>query len=213
MQSARLTKLVELIPGCELLADVGCDHGYLGILALQAGKARHVAFVDISQPSLDKARRNCPDEYQDVVSFHCQDGLGSLNADCAIIAGMGGLETISILQQARYLPDKLVLQPMRNQRDVREYLTQEYDITTDIKFRDGKFYDAIVAVRSNTPTTLTEMELEFGKSNFLNPGDDFVSFLQMEQAKLDAILLGTQSAEVVKKRNLVHRALEIVLAK
>ena len=210
MHSVRLTKLVSLIPPCELLADVGCDHGYVGIQALRLGKTKRVAFTDISRPSLDKARRNCPQEYNDVVSFYCQDGLGTIKVDCAIIAGMGGLEIVSILQAAQHLPDKLVLQPMRNQRDVRMYLTQSYEIVTDVKFFDGKFYDVIVAERCDTPTALTESELEFGKSNIANPSADFIRYLQLELNKLNGILKGTDDAEVTARRNLVEYTLNSI---
>lgn len=208
MQSVRLHKLVSLIPKCKLLADVGCDHGYVGIEALRLGKVKQVAFTDISQPSLDKAKRNCPEEFGNVVSFHCQDGLGQIKADCAVIAGMGGLEIISILQQAKYLPQKLVLQPMRNQRDVREYLTQRYEILTDVKFRDGKFYDVIVAKQSDSQRELTELELVFGKTNLQQPSQDFVDYLQLELTKLNAILQSTADVEVTYRRDLVEQTLK-----
>ena len=210
MISVRLNKLVSLIPTCELLADVGCDHGYVGIEVLRLGKAQRVAFTDISQPSLEKAKRNCPQEFKNVVSFHCQDGLGAVNADCAIIAGMGGLEIISILKLAKKLPEKLVLQPMRNQKDVRQYLTQQYEIVTDEKFYDGKFYDVIVAQKSSKPTFLSEQEMEFGKSNLVQPSEDFISFLQLELKKLNKILQSTTDSEVVAKRNAVEQILNQV---
>ena len=213
MGSVRLSKLVSLIPSCDLLADVGCDHGYVGIQALRLGKAKRVAFADISRPSLNKAKSNCPQEYDSVVSFHCQDGLGAINADCAIIAGMGGLEIISILQSAMYLPGKLVLQPMRNQRDVRVYLTADYEIDTDIKFFDGKYYDVIVCKKSDKPTQLTTLELEFGKSNLIEPSKDFVNFLQLELKKLNKILEGTNDAEVVARRDRIKQTLDLVLKK
>ena len=213
MQSIRLNKLVSLIPGCDLLADVGCDHGYVGIEALRLGIARQVAFADISRPSLLKAKRNCPQQFKDVVSFHCQDGIGALQADCAVIAGMGGLEIISILQKAKHLPNTLILQPMRNQRDVRMYLAKSYEIVTDIKFYDGKFYDVIVAEKCDNPTKLTELELEFGKTNVADPSQDFVNFLQLELSKLDKILQGTSDIEVTARRDMVEQALNLVLEK
>ena len=207
MRSVRLTKLVSLIPSCDTLADVGCDHGYVGIEALRLGKARHVVFTDISRPSLDKARDNCPQEYKAVTTFLCQNGLGSLKLDVALIAGMGGLEIISILDSAEHLPEQLVLQPMRNQRDVRAYISQRYEILTDVKFFDGKYYDVIVARKSDLPTTLSELELEFGKSNLQSPSADFVSYLQLELKKLNKILQGTRDAEVTARRNLVEQTL------
>ena len=213
MASARLNKLVSLVPACNLLADVGCDHGYVGIAALQQDKALSVAFTDISAPSLHKARANCPQELTDKVSFHCQDGIGSIDADCAIIAGMGGLEIISILQNATRAPAKLVLQPMRNQRDVREYISKKYEIVTDEKFYDSKYYDVIVAIQSETPRALTELELEFGKSNLVNPSADFVSFLKLELTKLNTILQGTSDIGVKAKRDLVEQTLNLILKK
>ena len=196
-----------------MLADVGCDHGYVGIEALRQGKAKQVAFTDISRPSLNKAQTNCPQEFKDVATFHCQDGLGELQVDCAVIAGMGGLEVISILRQAEHLPAKLVLQPMRNQRDVRMYLTKSYNVVTDVKFFDGKYYDVIVAEQCDNPTELTELELEFGKTNLVNPSQDFVNFLQHELSKLNKILEGTCDGEVTAKRDLVEQTLSQVRTK
>ena len=187
MLTKRLEKLVSLVPTCDTLADVGCDHGYVGIEALARGIAKKVIFVDVSAKSLDKARQNCPDEYLPRAKFVCCDGLGDIQADTAIIAGMGGLEIMSILQNAKHLPQRLVLQPMRNQRDVRNYLTQNYEIATDEKFHDVKFYDVIVAQKCNSPTPMTEAELEFGKTNLEHPSQDFLDYLRAEINKLKNI--------------------------
>ena len=210
MQSVRLTKITALIPKCDTLADVGCDHGYVGIEALNTGRVGHVTFVDISKPSLEKARQNCPQQFNGQVSYLCQDGLKRLAVDVAVIAGMGGLEIISILERAETLPQKLVLQPMRNQRDVRQYLTNNYEIVEDGKFFDGKFYDLIYAERSDTPSKLNELELEFGKSNLANPTQDFKNFLQKEQTKLTTILQGCCDADVKEKLLLVNAALTAI---
>ena len=213
MQSVRLAKLVSLIPKCNLLADVGCDHGYVGIEALRSGKAKRVAFADISQPSLNKARLNCPQQFNDAVSFHCQDGLGDIDADCAVIAGMGGLEIISILSQARHLPQTLVLQPMRNQLDVRRYVSRQYEIVTDVKFQDDKFYDVVVACKCNKPTVLTELELQFGKTNLTHPSTDFINYLKLELAKVNKILQATNDADVVARRKLLEQTLNVMETK
>ena len=214
MLTKRLTKLVSSLPNCDVLADVGCDHGYVGIEALTRGIAKNVIFVDVSAPSLDKARQNCPDKYLPHAKFVCRDGLGDIEADCAIIAGMGGLETISILDNAKCLPDKLVLQPMRNQRDVRQYVAQRYEIITDEKFHDYKFYDLIVAKKSANPTKLTELELEFGKTNLISPSQDFVDYLKYELTKLKNIPVFCENASMQAQakvlENLLVQALQTV---
>ena len=210
MQSVRLTKILSMIPKCNTLADVGCDHGYVGIAALNAGRVDSVTFVDISEPSLNKARQNCPSEFTKRVKYLCQDGLRRLVVDVAVIAGMGGLEIISILKNAQTLPSKLVLQPMRNQRDLRAYLASNYEIVCDVKFFDGKYYDLIYAERSDKPANLNELELEFGKTNLQSPTVDFTNFLLKEQSKLTTILQGCNDGEVKAKLLLVNEALSAV---
>lgn len=204
MLTPRLQRLVSALPQCDTLADVGCDHGYVGIEALTRGIAKRVIFVDVSAKSLKKARQNCPSEFLSQAEFVCCDGLGDIVADTAIIAGMGGLETISILSSAKHLPDMLVLQPMRNQRDVRSYLTERYEITTDYKFYDYKFYDLIVAKKCDKCTKLTEMELEFGKTNLTCPSPDFKHYLQTELTKLKSIPVFKNNAELQQRVGLLE---------
>lgn len=204
MYTKRLQKLFLALPKCRLLADVGCDHGYVGIYALQKGIAERVCFSDISLPSLQKARQNCPEQYLDRAQFVCQDGLQDICADCAVIAGMGGMEIISVLKNARHLPEKLVLQPMRSQRDVREFLSEKYKILSDEKFFDGKFYDLITA-QLGGGTTLSEEEKQFGKTNLLQPSEDFLAFLQKEKATCEQILNQCNDAEAVRRYEEVCR--------
>lgn len=208
MLTKRLEKLISVLPSCSVLADVGCDHGYVGIEALKRGLTRRVVFVDISNECLAKARRNCPKGLIDRCEFVCQDGIGQIKADTAAICGMGGLEIISILDNAEALPDALVLQPMRNAREVREKLSAFYDITSDEKIYDGKFYDVITAVKRGGGCKLTEAELEFGRSNVNNPSADFVAYLQHERNKLNAIAAQCSAREVSDRLDAVCKILE-----
>ncbi len=187
MITKRLEKIISALPQCEVLADVGCDHGYVGLSALQWGIARNVVFVDISAPSLQKAKQHCSEELLSRASFVCQNGLGEVSADCAVIAGMGGMEIISVLDGARHLPERLVLQPMRNQSEVRQRLLRDYEILTDEIFFDGKFYDLITAKKDGAKQTLTRRQLLFGKDNLQNPSQDFVAYLQKLQKEYQQI--------------------------
>ena len=195
MLTRRLEKILSVVPKCEVLCDVGCDHGYVGIEALARNVAGQVIFCDISQPSLRKARENCPKGLKTRAQFVCRNGIGDICCDCAVIAGMGGLEIISVLQAAERLPNTLVLQPMRNQIDVRKWLQDSYQIVSDEKFLDGKYYDLIVA-QKGSGDTLTYDEIKFGKSNLKRPTRDFASFINKEKEKYAKIRQSTQSAEV-----------------
>lgn len=214
MLTKRLQKISSVIPRSRIIADVGCDHGYVGIEALTSGVADSVIFVDISNDCLQKARENCPAALKNRADFVCQNGLGNLIVDCAVICGMGGLEIISILNNALTPPLGLVLQPMKNQYETRKYLTENgYAIKSDELFCDGKFYDLIVAYRSQTAEILNEQELTFGKTNLQNPSEDFINFLKKELNKLNGILLCCSDSKALEKRTKVQNALAEALKK
>lgn len=209
MLSYRLNRIIAAVPQCNSLADVGCDHGFVGIQALTRGIAKQVVFADVSAESLAKARQNIPQELMPCASFICQDGLGSLQCDCAVIAGMGGREIIFVLRNAEFLPQYLVLQPMKNQPDLRKYLAEEYHVATDEKFFDGKYYDLILAIKGKGEA-LTDLQLLFGKTNLQRPSEDFRRFLAEEENKYTQILQRCNSSDVANKLHYVRRASLII---
>lgn len=209
MLTKRLKYIVDVIPNCDVLADVGCDHGYVGIEALKRGVAGQVVFTDISSACLTKARLNCPTPLQEQATFVCQDGLGAIECNTAVICGMGGLEILSILNAASSLPKTIVLQPMRNIVDVRKYVSEHYIITHDVTVYDGKFYAIMVGERLGEQTRpLSELELEFGITNINEPSDDFICYLQHEHTKLTRILDGCKAVEVSSRLELINRAIK-----
>lgn len=208
MHSKRIQNIVSVLPKCNILADVGCDHGYVGIEALVQDKANNVVFCDISDCSLQKAKQNCPQNLLKRASFICADGIPqTCQCDCAVIAGMGGLEIISILSHTIYLPRFLVLQPMKNAFELRKFLVSNYIIETDSLFFDGnKYYNLISATMGNT-SPMTELQLFFGKDNLTKPSKDFVKYLLNEKIKLTKILSSCNDIDVQKRLNLVQQAI------
>lgn len=186
----RQQNICRALPRVFTLADVGCDHGYVGAYALTEQLAQKVLFCDISKYSLNKAEVLCQKlALQDRASFYCMDGLQDVQCDCAVIAGMGGLEIISVLTEAKYRPQQLVLQPMRNQKDVRRWLVGNgYGIVSDKMFYDGKFYDLIVASVDSGVRQLTEEQLTFGIDNVSMYNADFLWYADKEIKKCKQIL-------------------------
>ena len=54
----RLLLCADLVPFCNTVADVGTDHGYLGIHLLREGRCRHVIAADLREKPLASARAN-----------------------------------------------------------------------------------------------------------------------------------------------------------
>lgn len=197
----RQRHLIDCIERCNSLADVGCDHGYISITALLESRVDTIVLCDISAKSLDKAVQLAKQLHIDnnKYSFCCQDGLQNIDVDCAVIAGMGGLEIIAILNNAKHLPNTLVLQPMRNQVDTRRWLIGNgYNISRDYIVKDTKYYTIIVAHRADVADAmpLEELQIIFGHTNLSHPTEDFVSYIDNEISKCKKILANSPVDEI-----------------
>ena len=206
--SKRFNILLSLIPDCRVFADVGCDHGYIAYEMLKNRKCDRVIASDISAESLQKAetllRETFPDKYTAVVS----DGFENVgNCDCALIAGMGG-DTISdiLAAAAGRLPEYLVLQPMRNAQQVRRSLVAlRYKILRDYTFRDGKFYDVIVAKKGGEET-YTVVDYAYGRDNLAEKGEDFIALVN---SKIDELKEAKEKASETSRKEIEKRITEL----
>ena len=100
----RLKMLTDLVNVCDVAADVGTDHGFLGAWLLENKRCRKMQFLDISAPSLNKARNLIEDmQLEEKSIFSVGDGLDALTEDAqtVIIAGMGGLTIAGIVERGR----------------------------------------------------------------------------------------------------------------
>lgn len=206
----RIAKICSYLPDCETFADVGCDHGYCTLYMLERGLCKKAYISDVSAPSLKKAETLL----QPYIAAGrcvpvCADGLSGIEeaCDCVLIAGMGGEEIVKILSDGG-IPEKFVLQPMKNSEKVRAFLCGHgcgisYDGTF---FAEGKFYDLICGSRCGSER-YSEAELRFGRDNLKSPTREFYRKLQGERAKLRAVL--SEPMQESSRRGLEERLREI----
>ncbi len=196
----RLNELFSLISNCELFADVGCDHGFISQMVLDSNRAKKVIISDVSKKSLKKAEILLKD-YGDRVISIVSDGFDGYDfkPDQAIIAGMGGEEIIKILSSSKFLPNKLILNPMKNVDKVRRFLHKVgYKILKDFTIFDGKFYDLISCEKGED--CYTELEYLFGRDNLISKTDDFIKKLKFYKKRYqDAIKNGAKDDDLIEK--------------
>ena len=187
----RLNKIFNSLAECEVFADVGCDHGYIAKAMLFSGKCKKVIVSDISAKCLNKAEELLNDFIQKgVAEAVVSDGFDNIRyCDQALIAGMGGEEITAILKKAKTLPDRLVLQPMKNCDKVRICaLEKGYKIVKDSVFKSAnKFYDLIILERGTD--SLTQEEIEFGRDNVSDRPEAFRQMIADKIQKVQAVLL------------------------
>lgn len=197
----RIDYLFGAVERCGVFADIGCDHGYAAKRVADAGLADKIYITDISAPSLKKAEKLLAG-YDNVISVKC-DGFSGIpeRVDEALIAGMGGEEIIKILSAAKFLPERLILQPMKNADKLRRFLSDNYRIKEDYTFKDGKFYDLITA--ETGADDLTEAEIQFGRTNLETRPEAFIEKIKKEIESIGGYLsrpLGERAEIELKER-------------
>ena len=152
--SDRLLACAAFVNPGDRVADVGCDHGYLGIHLLQRGIARSVIAADLRKGPLQSARDNAAlYGTADKMEFCLSDGVQSVphDFDTLVCAGMGAETMISILQAAPWLRDRryrLILQCQIKTCLLRRYLSEQgYTILEEQVLRDGRFLYTVMEVR------------------------------------------------------------------
>ena len=127
--SNRLLACCDYIAPGDRVADVGCDHGYLGIHLLLTGLACRVIASDIRPGPLECAVKN-GQKYgvSDRMVFCLSDGVQSVprDFDTLVCAGMGADVMVSILEKAPWLRSsryRLVLQCQSKTPTLRKYLS------------------------------------------------------------------------------------------
>ena len=153
--SNRLLACCSFVRPGDRVADIGCDHGYLGIHLLQNGIASSMIEADINRGPLDAARRNAAKfGVQDKMTFHLSDGLQRIprDFDCMVCAGMGADTMMSIIAHAYddWLADpkyRLILQCQSKRPELRQWLYDKgFRINRETLAKDGKFVYTIMEV-------------------------------------------------------------------
>lgn len=170
--SNRLKMLYDMIPACDTLADVGCDHAYISIEATKNMLCKRAFAMDVRSGPLEKAKINIKEAgLEDRIHTVLSDGL--LNApdevlDVILISGMGGILMDGILDQGRiHLSSNkcLLLQPQSDMLLVRHRLHElGYVIKSERALVEGgKYYFAICAVPGKVEIYSQEFMYHFGK--------------------------------------------------
>ena len=163
--SNRLLACCDFVSPGDRVADIGCDHGYLGIYLLKNGIASNVIASDVNEKPLQSALHNAA-KYgvKEHMSFYLSNGVRSIprEFDVLVCAGMGGDAMISILEAAPWLRNpnyRLILQCQSKRPELRRYLTRQgFAIRRETLAQDGKFLYPVMEVAYTPGQMLTAAE-------------------------------------------------------
>ena len=152
--SKRLLACARFVAPGDRVADIGCDHGYLGIYLLQQGIASSVIASDVNEQPLQCAVINAEKYgFRDKMTFYLSDGVRNIprDFDCMVCAGMGADTIMSIIHNsAEWLKDsryRLILQCQSKRPELRQWLYDEgFRVNRETLAKDGKFVYSIMEV-------------------------------------------------------------------
>ncbi len=174
-----------ITPGAKV-ADIGCDHGYLGISLLKENIASFVIAADIRKMPLQSAIQNAERfGVREQMAFYLSDGVQNIprDFDTMVCAGMGGDTMVSILQQAPWLKSNqytLILQCQTRTHTLRQALSENgWLIENETIVRDGKFLYTVMRVVYKPGTPLTPGQCYFPPALLSNPQPELTEYFRI----------------------------------
>lgn len=173
-----------------VIADIACDHGFIGFNLLKNRISDKVIFSDISVKSLEKAINLIKSsEYLQFSEFRVGDGVDVLreNIFASIIAGVGGREIVKILKSNKINLSKFfILQTSQDDVFLRKELKENFKILCDKCMIDnGHVYHTFLVTSFETDNSVMDIDrfalrffCEKNKMDFTNlKKDDILSYL------------------------------------
>ena len=184
--SDRLLMCAGFVAKGDRVADIGCDHGYLGLYLLTNGIASSVIAADINEGPLQSAMRNAHKfGVKQNMTFYLSDGVRNIprDFDTLVCAGMGGDTMVHILESAPWLKNeqyRMILQCQSKTPLLRRYLSENgWRIYEESVLRDGKFLYTVMEIgyRPEHPK-LTVGEWYFPPALLENPSKDVPAYFK-----------------------------------
>ncbi|MCR5215512.1 MAG: class I SAM-dependent methyltransferase [Lachnospiraceae bacterium] len=170
--SKRLSCIASMITPGNVLCDVGTDHGYLPIAAVLSKRCPRALAMDVAQGPLEKAKNNIKKEQcEGLIETRRSNGLMEFHpseADTVVIAGMGGMLMLEILQaslEKLHQVKELILSPQLDMDQVRRFLIR-HDFIIDgeaMIWEDEKYYMIFHVISGKEACPYTEEEYWYGR--------------------------------------------------
>lgn len=188
----RLRMVVELLPSCRSVADIGTDHGYLPIYLVNKGICEKAIAADVNEGPLSAAQKNISlTRVKDRIHTCLSDGLEKIgDVDCVTIAGMGGELISEILSHRKECHKRFVLQPQRSYDDLRCYLAENgFEIKKEAVCRENdKMYCAFYAEFTGEKKEIGEKEALLGKASLFEDIKLYREYIQYRKKEVTKAL-------------------------
>ncbi len=195
--SKRLQRCADYIGTANRVADIGCDHGYLGISLLKNGQAKSVIAADIRPMPLQAAKENAKRfGFEERMEFFLSDGVVSIprDFDVMVCAGMGADTIVSILENAPWLQNssyRMILQCQSKTAQLRKHLNENgFSICRESALKDGRFLYTVMEVIYRQDAAFTPGQCYFSPALAKELTDENLAYYRQVLMRLERAVSG-----------------------
>jgi tRNA (adenine22-N1)-methyltransferase len=199
--SKRLQRCADYIGCANRIADIGCDHGYLGISLLKNGQVKSVIAADIRPMPLQAAKENAKRfGFDEQMEFFLSDGASAIprDFDVMVCAGMGADTMISIIENAPWLKStsyRLVLQCQSKTAMLRKYLNENgFSIVRESAIKDGRFLYSVMEVVFKQEGPFTPGQCHFSPALAKELTEENIAYYRQVVTRLEREVAGQKEA-------------------
>ena len=212
MISKRIKTICSHIGLYKVIADVGCDHGYLIKEAFDKYDINFAYAIDNKIGPLESAKSNLKN-YENV-EFMLSDGLTDLKEDVelVVIAGMGGMLIKDIITKNIHKltnVKRFILQANRDEYELRKFMCSSgyYICDESIVNENKKFYEIIVFEKGKID--YSEKEFIFGPVLMKKNSKEFINKWTEVYKKLNKIKVFHKESE----KKVILKEVESIICK
>ena len=204
----RIEKIASFVKKGAIVADIGTDHAQLPILLIENGTCERAYACDVKKGPLNSAKENIQEKYlENQIQVILSDGFENVPEDitCAVIAGMGVLTAMHILEEAKQrlvTLDQLIVQVNDDVPLLRRYISDNHYTILDeeIVYDRGKYY-TIVVFNMKNHESYTDIELIHGPILMKKNTDLYQEYVQKQIHHLEVIIEKAKNDPKTKKEH------------
>lgn len=195
--SPRLKSIAHSIDHCNTVADIGSDHAYLPIYLIENQRSEKAIASDINQGPFDISKKRIHAyKMESKIEIRKGNGLDVLKpqeAETIVIAGMGGLLIVEILEAGLEVAknsNRLILQPMTEANELRKWLySHSFEIVDEELVEDENIiYEIIWTAFSGQGLQIQQEYLHVGKKIIEKKHPLALRFINERIKELDKVM-------------------------
>ena len=194
MKNKRLLKIANHIQEGMIVADIGTDHAFLPVYLMKNKMAKKAYACDVVKGPLEAAKKSIQEaNLQQQIDIILSDGFENvpLDANVAVIAGMGYHTAVKILEDAKErLPhfEQIFIEINKDVQRLRQYISDHnYTIRNEYVVEERGFFYIIIEMDCTFHEAYAKEEILYGTASlFLD--DEFPAYQQKRIEQIKALL-------------------------